>query len=91
MLLPAVKVIVNVSDGAHIGQFFFPKSLLVKKKVFSVNGVGGKRAIRVYPPWDKVESKQAVKTKSWQVEYFIDLSLDPQLNKWNFRKIFQQG
>lgn len=33
-------------------------------------------AIRVYPSWDKPVSKQAIKTQSWQLEYFIELSQD---------------
>lgn len=58
----------------NLGQFVFPKSVLIEKGVFSKNGKGGKRGTRVYPPWDKVENKQAVKTQSWQTKYFLDLS-----------------
>lgn len=30
--------------------------------------------MRVYQSWDKPTSKQAIKTQSWQLPYFIDMS-----------------
>ncbi|WP_414839153.1 MepB family protein [Carnobacterium sp. TMP28] len=30
--------------------------------------------IRVYPIWDNPTSKQALKTKLWQLPYFVDMS-----------------
>lgn len=54
-----------------IGQFIFPKSVLREKGVISQNSKGGKRGIRVYPPWDEAENKQAEKTQSWQLRYFV--------------------
>lgn len=56
----------------RIGQFVFPKKLLAEKGIISQNGKGGKRGIRVYPPWDKVTNKQAEKTQNWQVKYFSE-------------------
>ncbi|MCX5923915.1 MAG: MepB family protein [Candidatus Dependentiae bacterium] len=75
--------IISVYSGNHFGQFIFPKSVLLKQGILSKNGIGGKRAIRVYPPWDKAESKQATETQVWQLNYFLDL--DPQ--NLNMQKI----
>lgn len=63
-------VIVNVMKNKKKGMFVFPAEVLVEQGVFSVKNKGGKRAIRVYPPWDKPQSKQAEKTQKWQLNYF---------------------
>lgn len=62
--------IVRVSDGEQFGHFTFPVDSLVKHGVVSTNFAGGKRAIRVYPPWVTTTSAQASRTQKWQVEYF---------------------
>jgi len=41
--------------------------------VISQDGMGGKRAMRIYPAWDVVNSKQAKKTQEWQLKYFVEL------------------
>lgn len=64
-------VIINTKTENHFGQFVFPKSILIEKGIFSTALKEGKRAIRVYPPWNKTTSKQAQKTQHWQLEYFI--------------------
>ncbi len=66
-------VIVCVQDKNYFGQFIFPQSEMLKQNIFSKNNTGGKRAIRVYPPWIKTESAQAKKTQTWQLEFFLDL------------------
>ncbi len=58
-------VVIAVSDGQNIGDFIFPKSILTKKNIFSTTGKEGKRAIRVYTPWDKTTNAQAAKTQKW--------------------------
>ena len=68
--------VISTRKGDHFGQFVFPKASLVSRKVLSVNGIGGKRAIRVYPAWDNPTSKQAKKTQEWQLEYFMDIPVD---------------
>ncbi len=67
-------VIVCVQDKNYFGQFIFPQSEMLKQNIFSKNNTGGKRAVRVYPPWVKTESAQAKKTQAWQREFFLDLS-----------------
>ena len=64
-------VIINTETENHFGQFVFPKSILIEKGIFSTALKEGKRAIRVYPPWDKTTSKQAQQTQQWQLKYFI--------------------
>ena len=64
-------VIITSKNGDNWGQFVFPKMVLVEKGIFSQNEKGGKRGIRVYPPWDKAMNKQAEKTQNWQLKYFF--------------------
>lgn len=64
-------VIINCINGPHAGQFIFPASVLYDKGIFSGNNKEGKRAIRVYPPWDIAANRQAQKTQQWQLNYFI--------------------
>jgi hypothetical protein len=52
------------------GQFIFPKEELAKRGIVSTPQKEGKRGFRVYPPWDKAENKQAIKTQAWQLNYF---------------------
>lgn len=64
-------LIISVRNGDQLGQFIFPKSVLSKYGLISTDGKGGKRAMRVYPPWDIPESAQATKTQVWQMPYFV--------------------
>lgn len=67
-------VIINIVNGNQFGQFVFPKSVLCKQGILTVNHKEGKRGFRVYPPWDKTTNAQAIKTQTWQLNYFLDLS-----------------
>ncbi|MGA9637495.1 MepB family protein [Flavobacterium sp.] len=67
-------VIINTQMETQFGQFVFPKSILIAKGVFSTDLKEGKRAFRVYPPWDTTTSKQAQKTQEWQRDYFVDIT-----------------
>jgi len=79
-------VIISVRKDDLYGQFIFPKSILLAKGIFSTATKEGKRATRVYPPWDETTSKQAQKTQQWQLDFFYKISPDTDLNK--FRGIF---
>jgi hypothetical protein len=68
---PDQLFVVAVRQGGHAGQFVFPKAALCRHGVVAVNGKGGKRAMRVYPPWDRPASRQAEKTQQWQAAYFL--------------------
>ena len=72
--------IITSKSENKLGQFIFPKNLLVEKGIISQKSKGGKRGIRVYPPWDKVTNKQAEKTQSWQVKYFVSTDDDKSLH-----------
>ncbi|WP_298424587.1 MepB family protein [uncultured Kordia sp.] len=69
-------IVVNVKKGTHFGQFVFPKSVLIQKRIVATVNKDGKRGIRVYPPWDLPISKQAIKTQTWQLHYFLAISVD---------------
>lgn len=70
---PIDLVVVAVRDGEHVGQFVFPRAVLAERGVFSRGGAGGKRAIRVYPPWAVTTSRQAGGTQAWQGEHFLSI------------------
>jgi hypothetical protein len=67
-------VIIAVRSENHFGHFVFPKNILINKGILSSKNAAGKRAIRVYPPWDVVKNKQAIKTQQWQLNRFLNLS-----------------
>ncbi len=69
-------LIIAARSGDNIGQFIFPKTILADKKIITHNGKEGKRGIRVYPPWDIANNKQAEKTQSWQTNYFLSIKAD---------------
>lgn len=71
----AVDYFVVVARAAERwGQFVFPRSALRDRGILSINGVGGKRAIRIYPPWVETSSRQASATQRWQLEFFMELT-----------------
>jgi hypothetical protein len=65
--------VINVRKGNLLGQFVFPKSILHEKGIISNGNNGGKRAIRVYPPWELNLNQQAYKTQKWQSKYFLEI------------------
>ena len=73
--------VVNIRHQEKFGQFVFPKSILVQKGIISSDKKEGKRAFRVYPTWDVVESKQALQSQTWQADYFFELTSTPDLEK----------
>lgn len=81
-------VVITSRSGENLGQFIFPKSVLAQHGIFSQNGKGGKRGIRVYPPWDRTSSKQAAKTQSWQTKYFMRIRDDNATDLDRVRQLF---
>ncbi|AXN39510.1 MepB family protein [Peribacillus butanolivorans] len=73
---PVDLFIISTRKGNNFGQFVFPKAVLCDQNIVSNKGKGGKRAIRVYPPWDKPTSRQAQKTQIWQLKYFIEIPIN---------------
>lgn len=74
-------VIINSRKGNLFGQFIFPMSILIKHKILSSHTSKGKRGFRVYPPWDKAINNQAVKTQSWQLEFFLEITQSPDMKR----------
>jgi hypothetical protein len=70
---PIDLFIISIRKDNHFGLFIFPKSVLITKEIVS-DKKEGKRAIRVYPPWDVTTSKQAQKTQKWQLDYFLEIT-----------------
>ena len=69
-------VVISTRKDNQLGQFVFPKSVLLDKNIFSNTTQKGKLGFRVYPPWDKTLNKQAQRTQQWQLHYFLELSVD---------------
>ena len=67
------KVIISVRQGQRLGQFVFPKSVLCQQGIISKDAKGGKRAMRVYAPWDITDNQQAKRTQDWQRIYFFEI------------------
>ena len=66
--------IVNVRSETRIGQFVFPKLVMIQKGIISTDQREGKRAFRVYPEWDVPNNKQAERTQKWQLNYFYEIN-----------------
>jgi hypothetical protein len=62
---------VSVRGDAALGLFVFPQDVLVAGGVVSRGFVGGKRAIRVYPPDSEPTNKTAESTQRWQLEHYF--------------------
>ena len=69
-------IVITSKSDKNLGQFVFPKAVLLEKGIISKNNTSGKRGVRVYPPWDIPTSKQAKKTQSWQTKYFYSINKD---------------
>lgn len=67
--------VITSREGLHLGQFIFPKSVLMEKGIVTHLKKEGKRGFRVYPPWAIPINKTAQKTQKWQLKYF--LNIDP--------------
>ena len=82
--------IINTQSGDHFGQFIFPKSVLSQQGILTTDLKEGKRAIRVYPPWDITGNKQAQKTQKWQLDYFLEIPLDKPIDLNRARFLYSQ-
>lgn len=71
-------LIITTKSKTNLGQFVFPKSVLINKGIISTDFKSGKRGFRLYPSWDTPTSKQALNTQQWQLKYFytIEPSID---------------
>lgn len=76
--------VVNVKMDNELGQFVFPKSVLMEKGIISTGQKEGKRGFRVYPIWDTASNKQAERTQKWQLNYFYMVS-----GSINYKKVLE--
>jgi hypothetical protein len=83
--------IISTRKDNRFGQFVFPKSVLCEQGILSANNKEGKRAIRVYPPWDETLSKQAQKTQKWQLDYFLEIPSDKPIDLQLLRKLYKKN
>jgi len=67
-------VINTFHQNGDLGQFVFPKEVLLKQNILKTANTKGKMAIRVYPSWDTPTSKQAIAAQKWQLPYFINVN-----------------
>ena len=74
-------IVISVRKENRVGQFVFPKSMLCEKGIISTTTKEGKRAIRVYPPWDRALNNQAQKTQQWQLDYFLEIPVDKPIDR----------
>ena len=81
--------VISVRNKNRFGQFVFPKDVLYEKGIISKNGIGGKRAIRVYPIWDIANNPQAKKTQKWQLQYFFEVDQNNLIDKNIVQKLYQ--
>ncbi|PVX46659.1 hypothetical protein C8C85_2525 [Flavobacterium sp. 103] len=84
---PIDLFIVSTRKDNHLGIFIFPKSILINKEIVT-DKKEGKRAIRVYPPWDITTSKQAQKTQKWQLDYFLEIQKDQTIDLKRAKLLF---
>lgn len=64
-------LVITTMHNTEVGQFIFPKSVLLQQHILSSLNNEGKRGFRIYPPWDIPLNNQALKTQKWQIPYFI--------------------
>jgi hypothetical protein len=90
VLDPFDLIVISTRRGALFGQFVMPKSVLVQQGILSTAGKDGKRALRVYPPWDQATSRQAQNTQGWQLRYFLEIPHAKPLDKTRLQMLYQQ-
>ncbi|TRX34872.1 MepB domain containing protein [Flavobacterium sp. ZT3R18] len=85
---PIDLFIISARKDNHFGLFIFPKSIGIEKGIVTNGNKEGKRAIRVYPPWDATTSKQAQKTQKWQLDYFLEIRQDQTIDLNRAKTLF---
>lgn len=85
---PVDLFVLSTRKGGRFGQFVFPKTVLCEKGMVSKQEKGGKRAMRIYPPWDSTNSRQAKHTQAWQLLYFFEIYPNGQIDSHIVKKLF---
>ncbi len=81
-------VVVMVQDKTQQGYFIFNAASLLANGIMARKAERGKTAFRVYPPWSKVEAKDAIKTQRWQVRYFLPVNENGYADPAHVHKLF---
>jgi hypothetical protein len=84
-------IIITSASETQLGQFVFPKAVLVQHGIVTNYNKAGKRGIRVYPPWEITTNAQAKKTQLWQLEYFIQIVSDDSRNILWLKQLINQS
>lgn len=63
--------IIYAEKGPQKGYFIFESLLLVRQNILIKDQNSGKLGFRVYTPWCVPTSKQASKTREWQIKCFV--------------------
>lgn len=82
------RLVIVVREGSGFGAFVFPRDVLTSRGVAAVDGAGGKRGFRVYPPWSQANSPQAAATQRWQCASFLSLRDDGPVDLDAARRLF---
>ncbi|WP_286158164.1 MepB family protein [Streptomyces sp. CB03911] len=85
---PVDLLVISTRDHQHLGQFVFPMDALRRHGVVSVNGSGGKRAFRVYPPWATTTNRQAGCAQAWQLDHFLHLHQESPIDLARARQLY---
>lgn len=88
---PVDLFVISTREGSRFGQFVFTRDVLCERGIVSRQGVGGKRAFRVYPPWVTTTSRQARSTQAWQTEHFLPLPDDEPVDTARVRALYRAG
>lgn len=81
--------VISTKTENRLSQFVFSKALLLQQGVLTSDLKEGKRAIRLYPPWDKPDSKQAQKTQKWQLDSFLEIPLNQPIDIQRAKMLYQ--
>ncbi|WP_354637451.1 MepB family protein [Kitasatospora camelliae] len=88
---PVDLFVIATRDHDHLGQFVLPTDVLRRHGVVSAEGVGGKRAFRVYPPWAVTTNRQAGRAQEWQLDFFLELHRDRPVDAVRARRLYHPG
>ncbi len=87
---PVDLFVISTRDRRHLGQFVLPMETLRRRGIVSTDGVGGKRAFRVYPPWVTTTNRQAERAQLWQLEHFLPLHQDEPVDLCRAQELYHQ-
>lgn len=85
---PIDLFIISTRKDHLFGHFVFPKSVLSEHGIITNNKKEGKRGFRVYPPWDKALNKQAQATQKWQLNFFLEIPFETDIDQERVKVLY---